>query len=92
MRSADWSVVGAAADSSAGTFFDPQVMVDDGLREPSTFIDSLAVPCPGASPGGDAVAWVIPGAVSRELPAGHASADPAADAKSRADPHAQADP
>ncbi len=53
MRSADWSVVGAQADSSAGTFFDPQVMVDDGLREPSTFIDSLAVPCPGASPGAD---------------------------------------
>ncbi len=69
---ADWSVVGAAADSSAGYFFDPQVMVDDGLREPSTFIASLAVPCPGASPGGDA----SPGSSLTPCPGSYPQATP----------------
>jgi murein DD-endopeptidase MepM/ murein hydrolase activator NlpD len=53
-RSADWSVVGPATDSSAGYFFDPQVMVDDGLREPSAFLASFAAPCPDPSLAPDA--------------------------------------
>ena len=59
-HSLDWSVVGPASDSSAGYFLDPQVMVDDGLREPSAFLASMAAPCPGSSPGLDATAQPCP--------------------------------
>ena len=59
-HSPDWSVVGPATDSSAGYFLDPQAMVDDGLREPSAFLASLAVPCPASSPGLDATAEPCP--------------------------------
>ena len=51
LRSADWSAVGPSTDSSAGMFVDPQVMVDDGLRDPATFLTSLAPPCPESTPG-----------------------------------------
>ncbi|MFN8619247.1 MAG: hypothetical protein U0869_00695 [Chloroflexota bacterium] len=50
LRSADWSVAGPAADSIGGTFPDPQVMVDDGVREPSRVIVALAAPCPSPAP------------------------------------------
>ncbi len=51
-RAADWLAVGPATDSIAGLFVDPQVMVDDGLRDPAAFLASLAHACPRATDAG----------------------------------------
>ncbi len=59
MRSADWSVAGPADHSIGGTFLDPQVMVDDGVRPPSRVLIALAEPCP--SPTADPAASAGPG-------------------------------
>ncbi len=50
LHSTDWSTVGWPGDQVDGTFPDPQVMVDDGLRDPSRVLTALAAPCPAASP------------------------------------------
>lgn len=60
LRSTDWSVVGPAIQSSAGYFFDPDVMLADGVRAASDFIASLAAPCPSSSPAPDASAMPCP--------------------------------
>ncbi len=80
-HSPDWSVVGPAANSSAGYFLDPQAMVDDGLREPSAFLASLAVPCPASSPGLDATAEPCPTSTPELTP------EPSPSRQSRAPAH-----
>jgi|GEM_PF-3473103 len=49
MRSVDWADVGPTEASSEGYFLDPQLMVDVGLREPTSFLATLALACPGPS-------------------------------------------
>jgi hypothetical protein len=55
-HSLDWADVGPAGASSEGYFLDPQLMVDSGLREPTTFLATLAAPCPSPSLAPDASA------------------------------------
>ena len=68
LRSADWSVVGPAVHSSAGYFFEPDVMLADGVREASAFIASLASPCPDPSLAPDASAAPCPTAMPGAVP------------------------
>ncbi len=85
LRSADWSVVGAAGTSIAGTFLDPQVMVDAGYRDPSQVLTVLAPPCvpPSAAPGASPAPCPPPVPVASAAPSPAPSAAPTPSAAER---------
>lgn len=76
LHSADWSVAGPASDSIGGTFLHPQVMVDDGLRDPSRVIAALSAPCPGPWVGPSASPSGSPGPCEPPVPVPSASPVP----------------